>query len=156
VSSPSPSPSSLISSPSPMCSSPSHALKYGLESKSGQYNTVMYIYLRSCMRDWRQCARLTISDRIFMPWRSTTYLEVYELQFGMYWQHIWFVPTWINKKNAIYAPIIVLPEGGNPGRRSGKCGDILGDCNITFPQGWGNFQTFKICTLPVVGELQTI
>ena len=41
VSSPSTSPSSLIPSPSPMCSSPSHSLKSGLESKSGleYYNT---------------------------------------------------------------------------------------------------------------------
>jgi hypothetical protein len=35
------------------------------------------------------------------------------------------------------APIIDLPEGGNPGTRSGKCGDILGDCIITFSPGVG-------------------
>ena len=39
VSSPSPSPSSLISSPSPMCSNPSRALKSGLEYCKSEFQT---------------------------------------------------------------------------------------------------------------------
>ena len=58
----SPSPSSLISSPNPMCSSPTHTLKSGLDSYNKAINIAM-------LRAWEYCnvARKRTDDSSASP-----------------------------------------------------------------------------------------